>query len=201
MRAQLNIYGDGVARGTHMSLFLVLLKGEHDDIIPWPFNFPVMFCLYDQINQKHHIVDSFCPDTTSNSFQRPFDQNLPSGILKFCPLQIIEQEGNCYVQGDTLYIKIAVDFCGTPRRLLSYTSSLNPGLPTHVQEDMCRREIEKYKQLRAAVVAVTNQNDQEVSQSSLTPVHLQVHARNRQQPSILTTDSQSITCEDISDDE
>lgn len=36
LRAYLN--GDGTGRGTHLSLFFVLMKGPHDALLHWPFN-------------------------------------------------------------------------------------------------------------------------------------------------------------------
>ena len=36
LRAYLN--GDGTGRGTHLSLFFVLMKGPHDALLRWPFN-------------------------------------------------------------------------------------------------------------------------------------------------------------------
>ncbi|ETE63362.1 TNF receptor-associated factor 1, partial [Ophiophagus hannah] len=35
MRIYLN--GEGKGRGTHISLFLILLKGDYDSLLPWPF--------------------------------------------------------------------------------------------------------------------------------------------------------------------
>ena len=36
LRAYLN--GDGTGRGTHLSLFFVLMRGPHDALLRWPFN-------------------------------------------------------------------------------------------------------------------------------------------------------------------
>jgi len=201
MRARLDLYGDGDARGTHMSIFLVILKGEYDAILTWPFNYPVNVCLFDQTGQGHHIIDSFYPDTRSISFQRPRSkENTAGGILKFCPLAVIKQQGNCYVQNDTMFIKIEVDFLGIPRPVLPFTLGLNPGLPTHEQEAQRRMEVEKYKQLRAKLQDEINQNDQEIAERSVIPVRRQVSVGIRQPPPLSTTGSESIQCEDISDD-
>ncbi len=178
MRARLDLYGDGDAQGTHMSIFLVILKGKFDAILKWPFNFQLIFCLFDQTGQGHHIIDSFYPDITSTSFQRPRSKmNRASGILKFCPLAFIQQQENHYVRNDKMYIKIMVDFLGIPRPLLPYTLGLNPGLATHVQEDISRREIEQYNQVRAALVEEINRNNQEVAQRSLMHMYPPVPAQ------------------------
>lgn len=39
MRLYLN--GDGVGKGTHISLFFVIMKGEYDPILSWPFRHKV----------------------------------------------------------------------------------------------------------------------------------------------------------------
>jgi hypothetical protein len=69
--------------------------------------------------------------------------NIASGIPKFFPLAMIQQEGNPYVQKDTIYIKIMVDFVGIPNTLLPYALSLNPGIPTQIQQIMIRQEAER----------------------------------------------------------
>ncbi|CAF1083577.1 unnamed protein product [Rotaria sordida] len=72
--------------------------------------------------------------------------NIASGIPKFCPLEMIQQEGNPYVQDDTMVIKVMTDFDDMPKTLLPYALSLNPGLPTHVQQAMIKQEAERRSQ-------------------------------------------------------
>jgi hypothetical protein len=139
--------GDGNARRTHMSLFFVLMRGEYDAVLQFPFSFKVTFCLFDQTTQQQHIIDSFRPDIKSNSFQRPrSDMNIASGIPKFVPLTIIQQDNNPYVRDDTMFIKIMVDFGNAPKTVLPYILSLNPGLPLLIQQERIKREIEKRAQ-------------------------------------------------------
>ncbi|CAF4994329.1 unnamed protein product, partial [Rotaria sp. Silwood1] len=148
MRARVYLNGDGNARRTHMSVFFVLMRGLNDPILKFPFNYKVTFCLYDQTPAQRHIIDSFRPDIKSNSFQRPrSDMNIASGIPKFIPLEMIQQEGNPYVRDDTMFIKIMVDFGEIHKTLLPYALSLNPGLPTHVQQAMTKQEAERRTQL------------------------------------------------------
>jgi hypothetical protein len=147
MRARLYLHGDGNARRTHMSLFFVLMRGPNDAILKFPFNYKVTFCLYDQTPQVRHIIDSFRPDIKSNSFQRPrSEMNIASGIPKFFPLAMIQQEGNPYVRDDTMFIKVMVDFGDMPKTLLPYALSLNPGLPMHIQQTMIKLEAERRAQ-------------------------------------------------------
>ncbi|CAF4555534.1 unnamed protein product, partial [Rotaria sp. Silwood2] len=147
MRARLYLNGDGDARHTHMSLFFVLIRDPNDPILKFPFNCKVTFCLYDQTPRQQHIIDSFRPDTRSDCFQRPrSEMNIANGIPKFFPLIMIQQEDNPYVRDDTMFIKVIVDFGDMPKTLLPYALSLNPGLPTNVQQLMIKQEIERRAQ-------------------------------------------------------
>ena len=152
MRARLYLHGDGNARRTHISLFFLLMRSEYDALLPWPFGNKVTFCLFDQTGANRHIIDSFRPDTKSNSFQRPkTDANVASGIPKFFPLPMIQQDDNSYVRDDTLFLKIIVDMNETPKMLLPFMLNLNPGLPNHIQQNQINQE--KSKQQATALVS------------------------------------------------
>ena len=147
MRARLYLQGDGNARRTHMSLFFVLMRSDYDAILKFPFNYKVTFCLFDQTSAQRHIIDSFRPDTKSNSFQRPrSEMNIASGIPKFFPLAMIQQEGNAYVRDDTMFIKVMVDFGDMPKTLLPFAFSLNPGFSVNIQQNMIKQEADRRAQ-------------------------------------------------------
>ena len=40
--------GIGDAKNTHLSVYIIIMKGEYDAILPWPFNEKVKFTLIDQ---------------------------------------------------------------------------------------------------------------------------------------------------------
>jgi hypothetical protein len=144
MRARLFLFGDGNARRTHISLFFLLMKGEYDSILKWPFHYKVTFCLLDQTGTNKHIIDSFYPDVKSNSFQRPKDEaNIASGIPKFVTLSTLLQDDNAFVRENTLYIKIIIALNDTPKTMLPFMLTLNPALPTYVQETLINQEAAK----------------------------------------------------------
>ena len=147
MRARLYLHGDGNARRTHMSLFFVLMRGPNDAILKFPFNQQVGFLLYDLTGQENHIIDSFRSNIRSSSSQRPrSEMNIARGISKFFSLAMIQRAGSPYVQDDTMFIKIMVDFSGLPKTMLQYALSLNPALPTHIQQLMIRQEIKRRRE-------------------------------------------------------
>ncbi|NXF94351.1 TRAF2 factor, partial [Eubucco bourcierii] len=109
LRVYLN--GDGTGRGTHLSLFFVVMKGPNDALLRWPFNQKVTLMLLDQ-NNREHIIDAFRPDTSSSSFQRPVtEMNIASGCPLFCPVSLMEAK-NSYVRDDAIFIKAIVDLTG-----------------------------------------------------------------------------------------
>ncbi|XP_026153472.1 TNF receptor-associated factor 2-like [Mastacembelus armatus] len=109
LRIYLN--GDGTGRGSHLSLFFVVMKGLSDALLKWPFNQKVTLMLLDQSNREH-IIDAFRPDVTSSSFQRPVSEmNIASGCPLFCPLSKLDAK-NSYIRDDTIFIKAIVDLTG-----------------------------------------------------------------------------------------
>ena len=105
IRSYLN--GDGIGFNTHLSVFFVLMRGEYDPLLKWPFESKVSFILIEQ-NLRQHISQTFEPTPDSNSFHRPrTDMNVASGFPQFAKLSVLE-EGN-YVKNDVLFLKCIVD--------------------------------------------------------------------------------------------
>ena len=107
MCARIYLNGDGMGRGTHISVFFVVMRGQYDALLRWPFRQKVTFMLMDQDNVEH-VIDAFRPDPSSSSFQRPRrETNIASGCPMFCPLT--ELNNQAYVRDDTMFLKIIVD--------------------------------------------------------------------------------------------
>jgi len=105
IRAYLN--GDGTGEGTHLSIFFVLMRGEYDPLLQWPFEHKVSLILVDQ-DLKKHLVQTFKPNIQSSSFQRPkSDMNVASGCPEFAKLSVLDNPS--YVKDDVMYIKAIVD--------------------------------------------------------------------------------------------
>ena len=107
MCARIYLNGDGMGRGTHISVFFVIMRGQYDALLRWPFRQKVTFMLMDQDNVEH-VIDAFRPDPSSSSFQRPRrETNIASGCPMFCSLT--ELNNHAYVRDDTMFLKIIVD--------------------------------------------------------------------------------------------
>ncbi|XP_035665778.1 TNF receptor-associated factor 2-like [Branchiostoma floridae] len=109
MCARIYLNGDGMGKGSHISLFFVLMRGHFDGLLRWPFRQRVTFMLLDQ-NNREHVIDAFRPDPTSSSFKRPTsDMNIASGCPLFMPLSQLESTRHAYVRDDEIFLKIIVD--------------------------------------------------------------------------------------------
>ncbi|CAF1254458.1 unnamed protein product [Rotaria magnacalcarata] len=152
MRARLYLNGDGNARRTHMSMFFVLMRSLNDQILKFPFNYKVTFCLYDRTPAQRHVIDSFRPDIKSSSFQRPrTDMNIANGIPKFFHWKRFNKREIRMFE----MIPCSSKLC------------LNPGLPMHVQQakirgEMARMVIDQHHELN-------EQEDIELSTEETSP--------------------------------
>lgn len=107
MCARIYLNGDGMGRGQYISLFFVVMRGEYDALLRWPFRQKVTMMLLDQ-NHVEHVIDAFKPDPTSSSFKRPMSaMNIASGCPMFCPLADLDKYA--YIKDDTMFVKIIVD--------------------------------------------------------------------------------------------
>ncbi|KAM6170017.1 TNF receptor-associated factor 1 [Rhynchocyon petersi] len=106
---RLYLNGDGAGKRTHLSLFIVIMRGEYDALLPWPFRNKVTFMLLDQ-NNREHAIDAFRPDLSSTSFQRPQSEtNVASGCPLFFPLNRLQSPKHAYVKDDTMFLKCIVE--------------------------------------------------------------------------------------------
>jgi TNF receptor-associated factor 2/TNF receptor-associated factor 3 len=103
--------GDGVGKGTHLSVFFVLMRSEHDPLLQWPFSQSVTLTLINQAQLSHSITNTFQHDPRSPSFQRPkSDMNTASGCPKFAPQSLLQDES--FVKDDVMFFKCTVDLSG-----------------------------------------------------------------------------------------
>lgn len=106
-RMSVKIYpnGDGEGKGTHISLFLAIMKGKYDDILTWPFNKNLTF---EIIGKGGQVVwaDGFDSQLTSSSFEKPQgDMNIPSGCPLFMAIKDLKPH---MLPGGSLYVKTKV---------------------------------------------------------------------------------------------
>ena len=106
LEAYLNGYGPGW--GTHISVFFVLTRTEHDDTLSWPFPYQVTLTL---INQDAHpsesISESFTPSSRGSAFQQPTSEmNVAKGFPCFASQSVLTNDS--FTKGNTILIKCHV---------------------------------------------------------------------------------------------
>lgn len=111
MCARIYLNGDGSGKNTHISLFFVVMRGDYDALLQWPFQQRVKLCLLDQTpavpRQRRDIVEVFRPDVSSSSFQRPTtEMNVATGCPLFAPKSCLLSDR--FVRDDTIFLRVEV---------------------------------------------------------------------------------------------
>ncbi|XP_057315097.1 TNF receptor-associated factor 3-like isoform X2 [Hydractinia symbiolongicarpus] len=103
---RLYLNGDGMGKCSHVSLFMVLMKSQYDNLLDWPFNKHMMFRLINQEDYSKSIQESFLPDGASSSFQKPTrEMNVAAGCPLFVSKEKLLNEG--FVKDDAIFIEIS----------------------------------------------------------------------------------------------
>ena len=103
---------DSVSFGTALSVYFVIMKGEYDSILPWPFRRTVSLRLVDQqkdLNDRENIVRSITPAPTNDGEwnMRPVtDENTGKGFARTVFLSKLRK--GRYIVDDTIFVQITV---------------------------------------------------------------------------------------------
>jgi len=115
MCARVYLNGEGQGQGNYVSLFFVLMQGDYDDLLPWPFRQTVTLSLVNQdggANKRDHS-ETFRPDPASSSFEKPkTSMNIATGSPLFIRHDALENRASPYLKNDTLYFRVSVDVRG-----------------------------------------------------------------------------------------
>ena len=105
------LYGDGAGKGTHISVFLVIMQSEYDDVLLWPFKHRVVISLINldtPLKLETAITHKFVPNPQSNSFEKPKDTfNLASGFPQFASISVLTDPR--FVKNDTMYFRVKLE--------------------------------------------------------------------------------------------
>ena len=108
-----NGYGDN--KGTHVSVFAYLMRGEYDDQLEFPFKGTIKFELLNQLEDKNHHCRSYTHDGRLATSKRVINRERSrraSGVPAFIPHENLGHNAtkNCqYLQDDHLVFRISVD--------------------------------------------------------------------------------------------
>ena len=110
MCLQLYLDGKDYGKGTHISLYMIIMRGMFDDLLNWPFQKVVTMILLSQDN-KEDITRPFSPRPFPNCFQKPKkEMNVPSGFTDFAPISLLKNPS--YNKNDSIFIKVIVENSG-----------------------------------------------------------------------------------------
>ena len=106
--ARLYLNGDGMGKGTHVSLFFVLMKSEFDSLLPWPFSKTVTFTLLNQDNKTiKNVKEPFNARAKSSSFKRPTKHmNIAFGCRFFVTQEKLKEPENGFIKDGCFYLDI-----------------------------------------------------------------------------------------------
>ena len=112
-KMKMGIYPNGNkdGEGSHLSVYMHVMKGEYDSILSWPFQQKFKFTLVDQRQEEGNRKDlsrSITPHPPSREgFRRPV-QEVSGGLgyPKFVSLEFLQSRR--YIDDDTIFLKIEV---------------------------------------------------------------------------------------------
>ena len=106
--ARLYLHGDGMGRGTHISIFLVVMKSDYDELLPWPMKKRVTFELINLENEANNVIETFVSNPKSSSFQRPTkNMNVATGCPTFISIEQFLNGG--FVKDNCAFIRTTVN--------------------------------------------------------------------------------------------
>ena len=104
--------GDITSKHNYLSVFLVLMEGEYDSLLPWPFHQRITFILVDQLErsaeEKKNIVMELTTDPTRSSCAKPSGKVVkPSiGFTRFVTHKNLKTRR--YIVNDSLLLQVEV---------------------------------------------------------------------------------------------
>ena len=110
-RLVLDMYpnGNGVGKNSHISVYLKILRGKYDAVLPWPFRKTVTVTLIDQeenqMHKENYVMTLSYNQRYSDAFARPLtDCNIPHGFPTFISHQNLRRRR--YIDDDTLFLQV-----------------------------------------------------------------------------------------------
>jgi len=112
LRIKAYLNGRDRGKGTHLSLYLIIMKGEYDALLEWPFNQKITFYLLDQGEERKHKIHQLSPNRSLPNVRAVFNkptgkENLGIGNPSFVSHEAID--AGEFVKDDTIFMKCEVE--------------------------------------------------------------------------------------------
>ena len=104
--------GSGDSKGTHVSAYIHLMKGENDDNLKWPFRGTITVTLLNQLQPIYHHLDTaqfaneISPNPTIRVMKGRGTGRGRHKLISHNDLKYNEEKNSCYLKGDALYFRI-----------------------------------------------------------------------------------------------
>jgi len=112
MCVRLHLNGYGRDRGSRMSLFFVVMEGEYDPILEWPFSRHIEVRLMGQAGSRgDDVVAHVQLHPGDASFAQPvqdMNQVPDPGAEPHCSIPLDNLSSGAYVRGDAMFVKVLV---------------------------------------------------------------------------------------------
>ena len=112
MCLHINAAGCGNGEGTHLSVFITLMKGPHDDELTWPLRGMLEIKLLNQISDvEHHSVTNILDTASSNACFRVTEGDkarISRGCVRFMSHKDLHKTTpTCqYLKDDCLFFQV-----------------------------------------------------------------------------------------------
>ena len=110
MCVRVDANGNGDGKGTHVSVFAYLMKGDNDDYLTWPFTGTVTFELLNQLEDKNHHKETVTFPTDDVASQRVVDsERAPEGwgFPKFISHTDLDSKKCQYLKDTALIFRVS----------------------------------------------------------------------------------------------
>jgi len=105
------IESDEHNRDRFISISFMIFAGDYDQILQWPFSYPVTFVLMNVEGEQKHISSRIEPNHRKNIFGKPTgDVNEPFKISRFCSVQKFLDNAKDFIYEDHSFLKVHIDF-------------------------------------------------------------------------------------------
>nr|XP_015222735.1 PREDICTED: TNF receptor-associated factor 1-like isoform X1 [Lepisosteus oculatus] len=110
LKARLYLNGNEQGKGTHLSLYLMILKGDFDSLLQWPFSEMVKISIINQGNKEDSVVYHLAPNSSLvQALKKPCEiGNVPFGLSCFMSLEELYRRRAELVHDNTLFAKIEI---------------------------------------------------------------------------------------------
>ena len=106
---QLKVYANGIkeANNTHLSVYVIILKGDFDERLNWPFVGEITVTLLNQLEDENHInqtVDITLENNALVGNAWGFEEFVAHSELVYVP-----DKNTQYLMDDTLYFSVSAN--------------------------------------------------------------------------------------------